>query len=74
MQSLLVESPPGQVIGRVQQEPHCPEPRWSIIDSENCTVLRITGPSYCCKLPCFVTSNEFRVSFECLLVLSVFKT
>lgn len=50
MQSIEVSSPPGQVIGRVDEEWTCWFPNFKIKNQNDETVLRIEGP--CCTFSC----------------------
>uniref|UniRef100_A0A915EXC8 Phospholipid scramblase n=1 Tax=Echinococcus canadensis TaxID=519352 RepID=A0A915EXC8_9CEST len=44
MQDIVLETPTGEVIGKVQEEPTWAVPTWSILDAEGHLILRITGP------------------------------
>ncbi|KAL5104745.1 Phospholipid scramblase 3 [Taenia crassiceps] len=44
MQTIVLETPAGEVIGRVQQEPTWAVPTWSIFDGEGHLILRLIGP------------------------------
>lgn len=66
LQSLEVSSPPGNVIGRIEQEWTCWYPNFRIKNHLDETVLRIEGPF--CTMSCgndvnFNVSHDFKLSF-----------
>ncbi|XP_074653998.1 phospholipid scramblase 2-like isoform X2 [Tubulanus polymorphus] len=49
---ITIESPPGTVVGFVQQECSCLEPRYSVMNASHDRVLEIVGPVCVCQGPC----------------------
>ncbi len=59
LQSIEIHSPPGSIIGRVEQEWTCLIPKFKIKDVAGNVVLRIEGP--CCTMSCCGTDVQFQV-------------
>lgn len=59
LQSIEVSSPPGQIIGRIQEEWTCWFSNFAVKDENDQTVLRIEGP--CCTYSC-CSDVTFKVS------------
>lgn len=59
LQSIEIHSPPGNIVGRVEQEWTCIIPQFKIKDAAGNVVLRIKGP--CCTMSCCGTDVEFQV-------------
>lgn len=68
LQSLEVSSPPGNVIGRVEQEWTCWFPNFRIKNHLDETVLRIEGPF--CTLSC---GNDVNFNVTQILLIKTFK-
>ncbi|VUZ43705.1 unnamed protein product, partial [Hymenolepis diminuta] len=49
---IILESPDGEIIGKVRQESTCAVPKWTILDPNDNVLLRISGP-HSCYLLCF---------------------
>ena len=60
--TLRVESPPGTLIGSVQQKLSCCSPTFSVLDSQENEILQIVGPA-CMLCPQFC-DIEFEVSLR----------
>lgn len=57
LQKIEVQSPPGTVIGYIQQDCSFVYPWFSVLNAEEETVLRIKGPCWTCKF----CESEFEV-------------
>lgn len=70
LQSIEVSSPPGHVVGRIEQEWTCWYPNFRIKNHADETVLRIEGP--CCTLSCGNDVN-FKVKIDRIARIETFK-